>query len=189
MFTAIVLSKKPYPRVLPGVAIVNPVQTFRKPSDHAYAFLGALERVSTPWCFFLDDDDDLPPDYLSVLNECVQANLPVAYTNEIWRYSDKETLYRPGPYSQEQHLKRPMLVHHLAVMRTKDAKAAARTLPRGVYWPEMLLYWQLAKGGAHWVDRVGYIWNRTNEGSFSSRPGVLESQVRSVIWCEKDAAK
>lgn len=186
MFTAIVLSREPYQEVIPGVAVVNPVQTFRNPDDHVAAFLGSLARVSTPWCFFLDDDDELPEDYISVLNECADAKQPLAYTNEIWRYSDKETLYRPGPYSKEQHLKRPMLVHHLAVMRTEDAKAAAKTVPRGRYWPEMLLYWQLSKGGVHWVDRVGYIWNRKSEGSFSQRPSVLESQVRSVIWCEKD---
>lgn len=186
MFTATVLSKAPYLGEIPGVAIVNSVQTFRRPDDRVDAFMSALQRVTTPWCFFLDDDDELPSDYLDVLNECASANAPIAYTNEIWRYGDKDTLHRCGTYSQARHLEQPMLIHHLALLRTEDAQQAAKTVPAGRFWPEMLLYWQLAKGGAHWVDRVGYIWSRGDGASHSHRPDAIEAQVRSRIWCEKD---
>lgn len=181
MFTAIVFSRQPIALSIPGVTVLNSVQTVTGPEGMLAARLDVLSGVKTPWCFYLDDDDELPDDYLSVLNECAAADKPLAYTNELVRQHAHESIRRSAPYSQEAHLKNMLLVHSLAVMRTEDAKRAAQNLPRGRYWAEMLLFWQLAKGGAQWLDRVGHIWNRG--GGLNTKPWTLESQVRSAIWC------
>lgn len=181
MFTAIVFSRQPVILNIHGVTVLNSIQTISGPEDMLAARLDVLERVVTPWCFYLDDDDELPDDYPSVLDECVAAGKPLAYTNALVRQGGAESVLRGAPYSQEAHLKNMMLVHSLAVMRTEEARTTAKTLPRGRYWAEMLLFWQLAKGGAQWLDRVGHIWNR-GDGQ-NAKPWALESQVRSAIWC------
>ena len=66
-FTAIMFSRTPLQREVPGVIVLNPVQTVNGPDEMHAARLGSIRRVKTPWCFFLDDDDDLPADYLDVL--------------------------------------------------------------------------------------------------------------------------
>ena len=38
----------------------------------------------------------------------------------------ESTVLRSEPYTQDAHVRRPMLVHHLALMRTADARRAAR---------------------------------------------------------------
>lgn len=183
-FTAIMFSRAPVHREITGVIVLNPVQTVNGPQEMHAARLGSLQRVKTPWCFFLDDDDDLPEDYMEVLGACAGADQPLAYTNELMVMDGETTLRRSAPYTQDAHVSRPMLVHHLAVMRTADAKRAAGVLPRGRYWAEMMLSWQLAKGGAAWIDRVGYVWNRG--AGLNSMWWTHESQVRSAVWCDKN---
>lgn len=183
-FTAIMFSRQPLHREIPGVVVLNSVQTVRGPEAMLDARLDVLQRVKTPWCFYLDDDDDLPGGYLDVLAACADTGAPLAYTNELVITGDAQRVARGQAYDQAQHLQRPMMVHHLALMRTRDAVLAARSLPRGRYWAEMLLFWQLAKGGAAWIDRVGYVWNRGD--GLNTKPWTHESQMRSAIWCGKN---
>lgn len=183
-FTAIMFSRAPLQREVPGIVVLNSVQTVNGPEEMLAARLKSLRRVNTPWCFFLDDDDDLPADYMDVLGECAAADKPLAYTNETMVVAGEPTLLRAAPYTQDAHIRRPMLIHHLALMRTTDAKIVAATLPRGRYWAEMLLSWQLAKGGATWIDRVGYVWNRG--AGLNAKWWTHESQVRSASWCDKN---
>lgn len=152
---------------------------FRRASDVQEAWLDALDLVDTPHFFYIDDDDTLPVDYLDVLADCLATGAAVAYTDE----SVNGQTRRAGPYSQEAHLARPTLIHHLALCDTALAREVARTLPRGHYWPEMLLFWEMAKrGGAAHVPRVGYQWNRGDTGLHSQWFTVLGIS-NSRAWC------
>lgn len=182
--TAIVLTNRPYLRQWPGLTVLaHQAGTFQTSADHRRAWNEAIVRVDTEHFCFIDDDDELPTDYLSVIEECIAENKPLAYTDEVLRFSDGgESLHRGQAYSQAAHLANPMLVHHLAVCRTRDAQAALAELPIGKFWPEMLLYWQLAKAGAAYVHRVGYVWNVAAQG-LHTEPFVHIAQTRSALWC------
>lgn len=69
-FTAIVLSAAPVSLVLPGVTVLASVQRITTVAQLYDLRLSVLSRVTTPFCFYLDDDDEMPADYLDVLNEC-----------------------------------------------------------------------------------------------------------------------
>lgn len=184
-FTAIMFSRTPVQRDIPGVIVLNPVQIVNGAAEMHAARLRSLRQVKTRWCFFLDDDDELPADYLDVLQECAAPDQPLAYTNELLAVAGKEpTVLKSAPYTQDAHVLQPMLVHHLALMRTADAQRVAHSLPQGRYWAEMLLAWQLAKGGAAWIDRTGYVWNRG--AGLNTRWWAHEAQVRSAVWCHKN---
>lgn len=186
LFTAIVLSAKPVTLVLPGVQVLGCTQVLRSPAELHAARLDALAKVRTPYCFFLDDDDALPDDYLSVLDECAakmqQRRAAMAYTYEIQREAGKADVRRTTcDYDSDLHATRPMMVHHLVVMDTAKAQPVAAALPRGTYWTEHMLYWALGRLGATSVYRVGYIWNR-NPAGFSRDPRILTAQVLSGRW-------
>lgn len=181
--TAIVLSKNPVTLTFPGIDVLGCVQSFNTAEGLHSARLNALDRVTTEFCFYLDDDDKLPDDYLSVLDDCMAANVPIAYTNELEVTPDGFHVRVSGPYNQAEHVSKPMLIHHLVVMNTKAAVKAAAQIPRGCF-NEMLLFFQLAKGGAKHIDRIGYIWNR-NDG-FHNTFECLLSQVRSASWCARN---
>lgn len=179
--TAVVLSKAPYVRQWPGLVVQNEVQTFTCSTDACRARFGAIPKVQTEFFFYLDDDDELPEDYLIVLEECMAQGQPLTYTDEaivgrdgVHRVSKKQD-YDPGT-----HYTNPLLVHHLALCRTADAKAAVLDLPTGPYWPEFLLYWKLAKAGVAYVPRVGYVWHACN-GGLHTKPETTIAQMRSVL--------
>ena len=183
-FTAIMFSRTPLRREIEGLTVLNSVQIVSGPEEMHAARLGSIGQVRTPWCFFLDDDDDLPADYLDVLGACAAADMPLAYTNERVVVAGESTVLRSEPYTQDAHVRRPMLVHHLALMRTADARRATASIPQGRYWAEMMLAWQLAKGGAAWIDRTGYVWKRGD--GLNAKWWTHEAQVRSAIWCNKN---
>lgn len=181
-YTAIVLSANPVTLEIPGVAVLPSVQKIRTVSQLYDLRLSVLGRVTTEFCFYLDDDDELPADYLSVLDECAGHNLPLAYTDEMIRYRGGESVRKSAPYSLERHKQDVMLVHHLALMRTEDAVRAAKRLPRGQLSVEQPLFMELAKGGAAYVPRVGYVWNRATTG-ISHWPQMVAAQVRAQRLC------
>lgn len=181
-FTAIVLSAKPVKLQIPGVDVLASVQAITSVSQLYDIRLDVIENVGTEFCFYLDDDDDLPPDYLSVLEECASHSLPLTYTDELIRYQGAENVRQSAEYDATIHANTPMFVHHLAVMRTADAVLAAKRLPRGALSVEQPLYYELAKGGAAYVPRIGYIWNRKPTG-ISHWPQMLGAQVRAMHLC------
>lgn len=182
-YTAIVLSAHPVSLALPGVTVLSSVQKIDSVAQLYSVRLDVLQRVKTEFCFYLDDDDELPADYLSVLGECAGHNLPLAYTDELVRYCGKERVRQSAPYDLALHKRSPMLVHHLALMRTADAVRAARRVPaRGNLSVEQPLYMELARGGAAYVPRIGYIWNRSPDG-ISRWPQMLGAQMDSRRWC------
>lgn len=189
LFTAIVLSAKPVTLQIAGVVVLGCTQILRSPAELHSARLDALAKVQTPYCFFLDDDDELTDDYLSVLEECRSKMLAqgaaMAYTDEILREASTTGMrdHRRVAYSYDSdlHAKKPMLVHHLVVMDSAKAQATARVLPRGNFWTEHMLYWKLGLQGAVYVIRVGYIWNRNPKG-FSRSPQILAAQSFSMRW-------
>lgn len=196
LFTAIVLSAKPVTLELPGVQVLGCTQVLRSPAELHAARLDALAKVRTPYCFFLDDDDELPEDYLSVLDDCrtkmLAQGAALAYTDEILREASNS-----GPrdhrrvaysYDSDLHAKRPMLLHHLVVMDSAKAQAAAARLPRGNFWTEHMLYWKLGLQGAAYVIRVGYIWNRNPKG-FSRSPQILAAQSFTMRWINQQRAR
>ncbi len=184
--TAIVLSANPVTLKIPGVVVLPSVQKISTVAELYDLRLSVLDRVSTEFCFFLDDDDELPPDYLSVLDECASHDLPLAYTDELIRYQGLETVRKGADYDLALHKRTPMLVHHLALMRTQDAVRAAARLPRGSLAVEQPLYMELAKGGAAYVPRIGYIWDRKTTG-ISHWPQMLGAQMRAMHWCNGGA--
>ena len=181
--TAIVLSARPVTLEIPGVEVLSSVQEISSVAQLYGVRLDVLRRVNTEFCFYLDDDDELPPDYLSVLDECVGHGLALAYTDELVRYRGSEAVRKSAPYDLALHKRSPMLVHHLALMRTADAARAARRMPaQGSLSVEQPLYMELAKGGAAYVPRIGYVWNRSPAG-ISHWPRMLGAQIASQRWC------
>lgn len=179
--SAVTLTAKPWPRPILGIRQQYQVGMISSPAQLLEARLRAISRVTTPWFFFLDDTDDLPDNYMQVLQACMDAGTPVAYTNELINGE----LRRSAPYSQEAHFANPMLVHHLVVCRTEAALRAASVIPRGDYAIENLLYFQMAKEGASWIDEVGYHWNRVPTG-LSHRPDFCRSLVTSTLWAQSN---
>lgn len=180
--TAVVLSARPYTRTFPGVDMLVHHCLIADAQDLQAARFDSIAKVRTPFFFFLDDDDDLPANYPEVLDRCLLVEAPLVYTDEIIRFpSGNEMRRRSAPYSQEAHLADMLLVHHLVLCRTADAKVAVAHLPRGHYAPEQMLFWELAKGGAQYVPVDGYIWNRGT--GMHTWPATSISQMRSMLWC------
>lgn len=154
-------------------------RVFTRAADVQRAWFDAVDLVDTPHFFFIDDDDTLPENHLEVLQRCVAEGAGIAYTDEM--VNDQR---RPrGPYSQASHLENPTLVHHLVLCETELARAVIRDLPRGHYWPEMILFWEMAKrGGAAYVPEIGYRWNKRQQGLHSQWFTVL-GMANSRAWC------
>ena len=187
--TAVVLSAKPVQKRIPGISVAAHVSTFSDAAGLLDARLRALDAVQTEWFFYLDDDDELPADYLDVLAECMDAEEPLAYTNEIIVLPDgAEYVRRSGPYSRQDHLRDCAFIHHLAVCRTAAAREAAGRIPRGMYGVEPLLFGEVAKAGARWVDRIGYVWRRRASGMSKRCPSVSIGMVRSLAWLARSEA-
>lgn len=179
--TAITLSAKPAACAYAGVSYLNQVQTIQNCTDYNAAFYSAIEKVQTPYFFFLDDDDQLPADYLSVLEDCVKADCAVAYSDEKRINKGGTTVARGGEYSKEKHLANPLMLHHLVLCKTAQAKKSLSFMPKGQFWPEMPLYFDLAQDSAAYIPRIGYHWHRSN--GLSSTADVAIGQTRSRIWC------
>lgn len=177
--TAVILSPRPIVRRIAGIETSVHVSRFSDAAGLLEQRLAALEKVQTEWFFYLDDDDELPPNYQDILRRCMAVSTPLAYTNE--RVNDKLRLSEP--YSQKAHLRNPLLVHHLAVCRTEAAQKAARVIPRGTFALEPLLYFQVAKEGATWINETGYIWNRKPTG-LSYHPTLTRGLVRALLWAQ-----
>ncbi len=181
--TAVVLTAGGYRRKWPGLQIVVQQQTITNAAEQLAARFGAIRQVRTERFFFLDDDDDLPVDYLDVLSECEKHDAPLVYTDEIVMTrmnAPVGSVLAKGSYSRERHYRNPTLLHHLVLCDTAASLVAIERLPSGHYWPEFLLYWELARGGAPYVPRVGYIWNKREEGMhlWSS---TIRGQMRAML--------
>ena len=183
--TAVVLSAGDYARTHPGVEVLVHRSEIRDSAQQQAARFDAVMRVAAPWCFFLDDDDDLPANFPGVLEVCMNTGGALAYTDETIVHHDDgaRTVRRSRAYSQAEHLTDPMLVHHLVVMRTSAAQAAVQRLPRGHYCPEFMLFWEVAKGGAAYIPAVGYIWHKRPEG-MHNQPWVSVGQMQSRLWAK-----
>lgn len=177
--TAVVLTEGSYRRTWPGLEVVVHRSTIRDAADLQRARFDVLAAVRTPRFFYLDDDDDLPPDYLDVLAECERRDAPLVYTDELVAGERRAA----GEYGREEHLRRPLLVHHLALYDTAAARAEVEALPRGQYAPEVMLAWAIARRGAAYVPRVGYCWNRAPRG-MHNWPCTSISVVRAALWCK-----
>lgn len=180
--TALVLSTRPYPRTFGGLRVVTHRATIRTAAQMLDARLAAIRRVETDHFFYLDDDDDLPENYGAVIEKCVAARVPLAYTAEqVTTDAGIVTVRDARPYDRALHLADSLFVHHLALCHTESALNAAERLPRGQYWPESLLYWELARGGAVAVPEVGYHWRKRADG-MHLWPETTIAQVRSTLW-------
>lgn len=180
--TAIVLTADEYIRPWPGLdAVVVARSRITTAADLQRARFEAALAVRTSHFFYLDDDDDLPEDYLEVLADCAAVGAPLAYTDE----RINGAVRCAGPYDRARHLREPMLVHHLALYETAAARKAIAQLPRGHYAPEFMLAWQVASMGAAYVPRVGYHWNRSDQG-MHSWPCTSLSWMRAMLWCKEN---
>ncbi|KQV85427.1 hypothetical protein ASC87_06975 [Rhizobacter sp. Root1221] len=182
--TALILSREPVTMMLPaGVVALNHCETFTTTAGIHAARRRALARVRTEHVFFLDSDDSLPHDIADVLDECVAAGRPLAYTDELTVRPGMAPLRsRPAPYDPVVHAGSPLMVHHLALMQTAAALSALRLIPSGDVWIEHPLYWQVAQGGAAYVPRVGYHWHRRMNGMHRAS-GIVAAQARGTAWC------
>lgn len=179
--SAVILSANPVRLSLPGVTVVPYISEFSDPAGLLAARCAAIKTVTTPWFFFLDDDDELPVDYLRVLDLCVTSGKPLAYTNEKVIYRGRSLVRRSGLYCQQAHLTNITYVHHLSVCRTDCALDALNVIPRGNYGVEPLLYFEMAKSGAAWIDEIGYHWNTSGRG-MSMHPLMLSAMNNSSTW-------
>lgn len=162
-------------RCLPG-------RVFTRAADVQRAWFDAVDLVDTSHFFYIDDDDALPPNYLDVLARCMAADAGIVYTDELIGGERRAR----GPYSQSAHLKNPTLVHHLVLCETALAREVIRKLPRGHYWPEMMLFWEMAKrGGAVHLPEIGYVWNKREQGLHTAWFTVL-GMSNSVSWCAQN---
>lgn len=152
---------------------------FGRAADVQAAWLDALELVETSHFFYLDDDDQLPDDHLAVLDRCLEQRAAIAYTDEMM---GDQRLTR-APYSPDLHRRNPTLAHHLVLCDTEIAREVAAALPRGDYWPELQLFWMMARrGGAAYVPMIGYLWHPTPDG-LTTKWWTVRGIVNSQIWC------
>jgi len=180
--TAIVLSKTEYTRKWTGLTLHVHQQPITNALDLLQARFDAVRRVNTKRFFFLDDDDDLPEDYLDVLEECAKRDSAIAYTDElIVRPDGTREVAKRAKYSRKAHRTDSQLIHHLALCDTAAAKHSVARLPRGHFCPEFLLYWDLAKHGASYVPRIGYHWNKAPTG-MHAWPCTSVSQMRARLY-------
>lgn len=179
-FTALTVSKYPVERSFAGLATrCLSGRIFSRASHAQAAWLDAIDLVQTPYFFYIDDDDELPQNYLEVLEACARTGAAVSYTDEIVNGERR----RRSAYSQQAHLANPCLVHHLVLCETAIARSAAAALPRGDFWPEMQLFWQMAKlGGAAYVPVDGYLWNKRKTGLHTAWFTVFGIS-NSRHWC------
>lgn len=181
--TALTVARKAVRMEIPGVqhrCLAGRI--FTCVADVQRAWFDALSLVDTPRFFYIDDDDALPPDHLEVIAECIDTGAAVAYTDE----SIHGKVRRSAPYSQAAHLADPLLCHHLVLCDTALAREVVRDLPRGSYWPEMQLFWEMAKrGGAAYVPRVGYCWNKRATGLHREWYTAL-GMHNSRAWCAEN---
>lgn len=179
--TAVVLSPEAAHREWPGLEVVVRQQVFSDAAGMQAARFDAIEHVRTPYFFFIDDDDELPADYLDVLADCRAVCSPIAYTDEeIVSEDGQRSVITSGPYSREAHYRNAMMLHHLVLCETAAALDAVARLPRGHYWPEFMLYWELARAGAGYVPRVGYVWHK-RAGRLNTLPWAAVSQTRARL--------
>ena len=178
--TALTVSRRPVDRPIFGIERkCLHGRHFTRASHVRDAWLDALELVETDRFFFIDDTDELPFDILDVLEQCIATGAALAYTDELVGAQRRER----AAYSQAAHIANPTLVHHLALCDTQLAREVARDLPVGDYWPEMMLFWEMAKrGGAAHVPRVGYIWRKEATG-LHREPFTVRGMAASRAWC------
>ena len=193
--TAIILSRDPVsarfksqiPKDLVPLNFISDIKSFQ---SYQRSWFMAIQEVQTEWFFFLDHDDRLPADFSGVLDRLLAlvGSGALAYTNEVMiNDAGIPTELKKGPYSQEAHLKSPMLCHHLVLGRTEVAKQVIQNCPRGHFMPEMMVYFQMAKKGAVWLDETGYLWHR-GQGGMSYWPSALAAQVASIRWSTQNAS-
>lgn len=183
--TAVVMSPNPVRLDVPGAHVLNHVSRFTTVSEYSRQRAAAIRKVRTERFVCIDSDDDLPADFNAVLTKCLAFNAPLVYTDELVLQPGLPAMRRRGfGYSQEAHIRNPLLVHHLAVCNTEAALAALEVLPSGDVLLDTLLYFQLAKGGAVHIPRVGYHWHRA-DGMHTWRDN-LRCMVNSVTWCARN---
>lgn len=194
--TAITLSREPVSakfkqRIPRDVVPLNFVSDIKSFNSYQRSWFMAVQQVQTEWFFFLDHDDQLPPGFSELLDRLIATTGlgALGYTNEVViNDAGISTELKKGPYSQEAHLKNPTLCHHLVLCRTSVAKEVIQACPRGHYMPEMMVYFQMAKKGAVWLDETGYLWCR-GAGGMSHWPSALAAQMQSVRWSMQNAGK
>lgn len=179
--SAVVLSAKPVSIQLEHAKVVPFVSSFQSADDLYAARLASLKEVSSEWMFSLDDDDQVSSNYRSVLEKAIAADQPLAYSNEIIRTpGGKYVISRKEPYSRKRHAQWHLMVHHLVLMKTEAAQRAAERVPSGRYF-ESVLFFEVARHGAAFIDEVGYIWNKRFSG-LHLNPTVAEAQHNSALW-------
>lgn len=185
--TAVVLSAEPRPEpVLPtGCKYLNFVSKFSDCAGITNARAEAVKLVDTPWMFFLDDDDQLPVGIDKILDEAYHSGVPLVYTDEYVIDTRRGSYVRKAePYSEIGFIDNPFMVHHLAVCDTAAIRKAAQVIPRGMYSFETAAYFVVAKQGALYIPKVGYIWHRSVNG-MSHDPSCIIGVVQSAAWANR----
>lgn len=176
--TAVTVAREFVAAPLPVPRVQVNGRVFTSAADVQRAWFDAVALVDTEWFFFIDDSDELPDDLEDILAHCGDA--PLTYTDE-WVNG---AVRRGRPYSREAHRLDPLLVHNLAVCHTGLAHEAIAQAPRGHYWPELLIYWHVARQGARYLPRVGYRWHK-RPGGLHAAPWTAPAVVRSALWCRE----
>jgi len=184
--TAGVLSARPYAATWPGLEVLVHRSIITNAAELQRARFEAALQVRTESFFFLDDDDELAPGYLEVLERCQAGDAPIAYTDELVVEADgtARTAIRQ-PYDRQEHFRRPLDLHHLVLCSTTAARRSIARLPRGHYAPEVMLYWDMARDGAVYVPGAPYVWHR-RPGGMHRWPCTGLSQMRALLWAKEN---
>lgn len=187
--TAVVLSPTPLELQIEGLVVVNLVSRIDDHVKMNRMRRAALRRVKTEFWFYLDSDDELPIDYMSVFDECMDAGTVISYADELIRQHDEvDHLRQPGEYSSEKHAANMYMLHHPVICSTAGTRQVLPTIPEGgIEMFEMMLYFQLAKLSTAYVPRVGYIWNKGD--GFHTKHDALQAVCMAAVWCNNLSRK
>lgn len=184
--TAVILSRTPVSREIPGLTVLPFVSTFTTAAGLLASRFEAVRQVKTGWFFFLDDDDELPDDYLRVVTRCMTTKKAFAFTDELIfdTATGERAVRKSSRYTQDKHIADYCLVHHLVVARTDIAKKSIDRLPRGHFMAEAHLFFDMAQqGGAQYINEIGYIWNKKPDGFHRK---MLASVVNAMTWAVRN---
>lgn len=186
LITAVILTPLKINFSEPDWTALQHISTFSGLEGLHQARIDSFEKVKTPYCMWVDDDDELPVGSLELFHRLIalmQArNYAIGYTDSIVRINGKpDRRDAPGPHKPVKHYTSANYLHKAVVMRTADALSQARALPKGLYWTECMIYSALARGGAAYIPEVGYVWNK-KEAGMHRHEQIDTAQYAAMHW-------
>lgn len=174
-YTCVTLSREPLQRAVDDDTVyLNYVSTFDSAAGVYAARNKAVEKVTTPYFFFLDYDDPYPEGIQKPTKGILYGDF---YCQEL----DMSTSIKKGrPWTIDAHYSNPYLIHK-AICNTEQYKEVLPYLPEsGDYRNEILNYFLLAACfGAEYVPEFQATWVRSKTGLHMKSK---DSKQKSYNW-------